>query len=144
MHHRRAITIVAICLAVCLFGNSAATATTNETLSAYLINHYDRAPSNLRALALSSSLSSLARSHSYAMARAGRLYHTANLGSLVRGWTYLGENVGVGANLRTLNQAFMNSPAHRANILCRCFRLLGAGVVRDARGYYWVTHIFFS
>ncbi|MCA1834080.1 MAG: CAP domain-containing protein [Actinomycetota bacterium] len=142
---RRIIIVLGIVLAFCLFGTSSAFATTtSENLSAYLINHYDRAPRGLRALSLSQTLSTLARSHSYEMRNKRLLFHTINLGSKVTGWHYLGENVGVGPDLRKLNAAFMKSYHHRANILCRCYSRIGVGVVRDSRGYYWVTHIFFS
>lgn len=142
---RRTLTILTAVLTFSIFAPTAAHATTyDERVSVYFINQYDRKPRGLRPLAINESASNLARSHSAAMARSGRLYHSSlsYLGSKISGWSTLGENVGVGTSLRTLNQAFMNSPTHRSNILCRCFRQIGVGVVRDRRGYYWVTHIF--
>jgi uncharacterized protein YkwD len=137
--------IIGTVLALALLVASPAGATTSsENLSGYLLNYYDRAPAGLAALRVNQSLSTIARAHSYAMARKQILAHTPNLGSKVSGWTFLGENVGVGPSLRTLNVAFMRSTAHRQNIMCRCYRQIGVGVVRDSRGYYWVTHIFYA
>lgn len=144
---RRRITIVAgIVLTLGFLVPQAAHATTyNEKFSTFLINHYDRNPRGLRSLALNEFVSNIARSHSTMMARRGTIYHSnlSLVGTRISGWRVLGENVGVGPNLRTLNQAFMNSRLHRANLLCKCFSKIGVGVVYS-RGYYWVTHIFYG
>lgn len=85
----------------------------------------------------------MADQHSKEMAQAGRIYHTANLGSRLRvvSWSVAGENVGAGARIRTLFEAFMDSAPHRANILNRDFRRVGIGVYRDD-GIIWITLIF--
>jgi uncharacterized protein YkwD len=88
-------------------------------------------------------LAKVARVHTRDMTRRNTLYHTsqAQLRRRVRGWTLLGENVGVGNTVGSLHRAFMNSPAHRANILHGSFRYSGVGV-RKRRGRMWVTVIF--
>jgi uncharacterized protein YkwD len=85
----------------------------------------------------------MADEHSKDMARAGRIFHTTNLGSRLRivSWSVAGENVGVGMKVRTLFEAFMDSAPHRANILNRDFRRVGIGVFR-ADGFIWMTLIF--
>ena len=120
------------------------TETTWEHTVAVHVNHYDRLPRGIPAVRTNLNLSSIAHAHSAAMARAQVLKHSTNLGSLVRGWTTLGENVGVGMSLSDINRAFMASRSHRDNILCRCYRQFGTGVVRDTRGRYWVTQVFFG
>lgn len=87
-------------------------------------------------------LSIVARRHSLRMAREGRLYHSTDLTRRVRRWRYLGENVGVGPSIEDLQQAFMDSPPHRQNILSGRYRDVGVGVVKDSYGTYWVTVIF--
>lgn len=58
-------------------------------------------------------------------------------------WIRLGENVGYGAGVASLERAFMHSPLHPANILGRGSRYLGVGVVRK-NGFVWATVLFES
>ncbi len=88
-------------------------------------------------------LSRAARKHTWEMVGNDELYHTPStkLKRRVTNWTVLGENVGVGGDVDSLHKAFMNSPAHKANILYSSFRHVGIGVLkRDGR--MWVTVIF--
>ena len=94
-------------------------------------------------LRLDPQLSRSARKHTWEMVWARSLHHTpdAALRRRVTNWTILGENVGVGTSVDSLQRAFMDSPLHRANILYSTFRHVGVGVVRrDNR--MWVTVIF--
>jgi uncharacterized protein YkwD len=81
-------------------------------------------------------LSAAAERQSVRMAKRGRLYH----GSLA--WTpgrrCWGQNVGKGPTIRAVFRAFMRSADHRANMLERCYRRAGYGVVK-IRGAVWVT-----
>lgn len=97
----------------------------------------------LRSLALDPELSRVAARHSYWMTRLDRLYHSQRLAWKVTNWTGLGENVGVGGSIGSLQRAFLASPAHRANILSRDFVYFGVAVRSDARGM-WVTVVFES
>ena len=73
------------------------------------------------------------------MMAAGRLSHNADLASSApTGWLTLGENVGMGGNADALNEAFWNSPDHRANILGHYDTMgIGAGINQD--GTIFVT-----
>lgn len=82
-----------------------------------------------------------ARSHSNLMADRQELFHSSNLGSVTSGWERLGENVGVGPDVSSLHQAFMNSSGHRRNILGD-YNYVGVGVTVDDSGMLWVTVIF--
>lgn len=97
----------------------------------------------LRSLAVWESLSNTARNHSCAMARSESLYHNRSLTRQVRGWRILGENVAVGYDLYAIHRAWMNSPAHRANIMEGRYRALGVGICKSASGALYVTTIFF-
>ena len=81
-------------------------------------------------------LSAAAERQSLLMAKRGRLFH----GSLA--WTSgrrcWGQNVGKGPTIRAVFRAFMRSADHRANMLDRCYRRAGYGVVK-IRGAVWVT-----
>ena len=88
-------------------------------------------------------LREMADDHSRQMANAGRIFHTASLGSKLTfvSWRVAGENVGAGGTMRALYDAFMKSDAHRDNILGRGFRRVGIGVYAHD-GFLWVTMIF--
>lgn len=58
-------------------------------------------------------------------------------------WRKLGENVGCGdVDVDVLHQKFMDSPAHKANIMDPEFDSIGIGVVYDSTGMMWVTEQF--
>lgn len=102
-----------------------------------------RALQSVGKLSLDRQLSKAARVHTWAMARNEKLYHTPSdtLRRRITNWTILGENVGVGGDVESLHKAFMESPAHRDNVLYKTFRYVGVGVLkRDGR--MWVTVIF--
>ena len=100
---------------------------------------------DLPRLRLKKPLSRDAWHHSRRMARAGTLFHSRNLRSLVRPYSasYWGENLGVGPRLRDIVRMWMRSAPHRANILNRHYRRSGVGVVR-AGGRFWVTMIYYG
>ena len=81
-------------------------------------------------------LNAAAERQSVEMAKRGRLFH----GSLAwaSGRRCWGQNVGKGSTVWAVFRAFMRSPDHRANVLDRCYRRAGYGVVK-VRGAVWVT-----
>ena len=147
-------TIVSMLLLSAIFAGSAAVApsasastyygTPSERRIVYLTN-VARHHAGLSALRYSSSLSTLARKHSLLMASQGTIFHTYNLGGVLRNfsWWLAGENVGMGPGLDVLQQAFMNSPEHRANILDPHFHRFGVGAVWK-NGIVYVTVDFLS
>ena len=96
-------------------------------------------------LRLDPQLSKAARVHTKEMVNKNLLYHTptTTLKKRVTNWRELGENVGVGSTVTSLHSAFMNSTAHRDNILYTGFRYVGIGAIK-AGGRLWVTVIFES
>ena len=96
-------------------------------------------------LRLDPQLSKAAKVHTKEMVNKNLLYHTPTdaLKRRVTNWYELGENVGVGGTVDSLHQAFMNSSAHRSNILYSNFRYVGIGTVQSG-GRLWVTVIFES
>lgn len=85
-------------------------------------------------------LTAAARRHAVRMADSGDLEHNANLGNEVAGFDRLAENVGVGFSIDGIDDAFMTSDGHRANILGR-FHRIGLGVV-ERDGEVWVVQVF--
>lgn len=96
-------------------------------------------------LSLDPEAGKVARMHAVEMANKNLLYHTPSnsLKWRITRWSVLGENVGVGSTVRSLHRAFMNSPAHKSNILYSSFRHVGVGTIRK-HGRLWVTVVFES
>jgi uncharacterized protein YkwD len=88
-----------------------------------------------------SALVTVARQQARRMADQGRLYHNPRLTSDVTNWRWVGENVGYGPDALTVHQAFMNSQAHRDNILDRDYTEVGIGAV-TVGGRVWVAEVF--
>lgn len=120
----------------------------SETTMRRLTNA-SRTSHGLSALPMDPDLAKVARRHSEEMATAGEPFHTGPDGysRLLTGrWSAVHENVGAasavssdaGTDLRRLQREFMNSPAHRANILTRGADYVGIGVVRR-NGRFYVT-----
>ena len=111
-----------------------------------LTNH-DRSARNRDDLAFAARVSRYAKEHSRVMANRGYLFHSSDdqLRGALAGfdWTLGGENVGVGASLDSLEDAFMASRLHRENILRPQYDHAAIGVVR-ADGRIWVTVIFYG
>jgi uncharacterized protein YkwD len=105
-----------------------------------LVNN-TRADQGLRPLRVSARLSGLARRHSVAMARRGRLYHELGVVSRsIRGESWIGQNVGVGRSARSLHHAFVRSrKGHREILLSRRAEWVGVGTVWRPGGRLWVT-----
>ncbi len=102
-----------------------------------------RAQNGLPALQVDSGLRSFARKHSADMAAAGNIYHSSNSelqGAAGSGWKKLGENVGRGGSVSSLHDAFLASPAHKANILGD-YNYVGIGT-DTSTGYLYVTVVF--
>lgn len=111
----------------------------SEQTSFARVNH-ERDARDIDSLRWSSDLATVARAHSEDMARQNNLHHNSNLGSQVSGWSSLGENVGVGPDANAIHQAFMDSEAHRDNIL-EDFTQIGIGAVVDG-DRVWITQVF--
>ena len=105
-----------------------------------------RARFDLPPLRLNVELSTIARRHSMAMARAGALFHTPDVAIYLRAidWRTWGENVGyTPGDVDSVQAAFMASPVHREHILNGAFRHVAIGAVR-VDGTLWVTVFFYG
>ena len=108
-----------------------------------LINR-ERRGAGLRPLGMVAGARDVARAWSGAMAAGGVLKHNPNfapqLAQHFPNYRRLGENVGVGGGVTSLHSAFMNSTAHRNNVLGD-FAYIGVGV-RWVNSRLWVTMNF--
>ncbi|MDQ3107109.1 MAG: CAP domain-containing protein, partial [Actinomycetota bacterium] len=91
------------------------------------INSSRASLAGVEGLAPAADLIAIAERHAAAMAARGSIYHNPDLGRQVQDWEVVGENVGVGPDVASLHQAFLDSPAHRANVLDARYRQVGIG-----------------
>lgn len=144
---RRRAAALLTCLAVVLAVPATASAGLRDRRQMLSETNEDRIVRDLRGVHLNARMSDLARRHSRAMARKGRLFHTHDPARYyLRGinWSAWGENVGYTSDdARDLQRRFMNSRPHRANILTRRFDHVAIGAVRRD-GELWVTVFFYD
>lgn len=116
-----------------------------STESSYLVSlvNSTRGSWGLPGLAVANDATWKAQSHAQDMANAGTIFHSSSLSSgLQPGWTAIGENVGSGGSVDAIENAFMGSSQHRANILSGSFDQIGVGIARSANGTVFVCEIF--
>jgi uncharacterized protein YkwD len=140
----KAAALLVAAVAVAGLAATASTATAADSNAAAFVTRTNaaRRAQGLPGYAVAADLAAVARRHSAEMAAKQSLYHNPNLGSEVSGWQVVGENVGTGGTVDSIHTAFMNSPAHRANILATDYTQIGVGTVTDANGRMWVTEVF--
>jgi peptidoglycan hydrolase-like protein with peptidoglycan-binding domain len=138
-----ALTTLALALTAVLTGaviaSPASATTTEDSLTARL--NGARSDQGLPSLTTRSDLVAVARAQATRMADSGTLYHNPNLTTDVTNWRWVGENVGYAPDVQTVHVAFMNSDAHRANILDTDFTEVGVGVV-ERGDRVWVAEVF--
>ena len=138
-----ALTTLALALAAVLTGAltaaPAGATTAEDSLTARL--NGARSDQGLPSLATRADLVAVARAQATRMADSGTLYHNPNLATDVTNWRWVGENVGYGPDVQTVHVAFMNSDAHRANILDTDYTEVGVGVV-ERGDRVWVAEVF--
>lgn len=135
--------LAATAVAVTAFAVAAPAANASSEESQFVsLTNSARGSNGQRGYTVASDLVSLARQHSREMAAKHQIYHNPNLGSQVANWQAVGENVGMGGSASSIHNAFMNSPAHRANILDHDFTQVGIGTAYDDRGVLYVTEVF--
>jgi hypothetical protein len=103
-----------------------------------------RAQSGLPAYRVCGDLTELARSWATQMASSNSLAHNTSLPSQIANWRAEGENVGEGASEPSIQQALVNSPPHRANLLSSSFTEVGYGTAVSAGGTMYVDEVFRS
>lgn len=96
----------------------------------------------LSELTLNTELTDLSRVWAEEMAEEGEIFHANPISAnMTSDWLKLGENVGVGPEVDTLMDAFIDSPTHYQNIVDPEFTHVGVGVVWDG-DLMFTTHRF--
>ena len=102
-----------------------------------------RESKGLAPLQVDSELVGVARRWTDRMVANGHISHNPNLaGDVDEDWIKLGENVGVGANVDQLMNAFIASPEHYKNLVDPDYGYVGVGVSYDGSGRMYTTHNF--
>jgi len=106
-----------------------------------LVNR-DRADAGLPGLDMDTTLNQKAQAWANHLAELQTLAHSELADGPSPGWSRLAENVGYGASIEAVQDAFMNSPHHRQNILDHQHNMVGTGVAYDANGVVYVVQVF--
>jgi uncharacterized protein YkwD len=125
-------------------GVSSASAAATQVSAGAMVSDVNQARGarGLRALSTDSSLAAVALAQARRMASRNTLYHNPNLANDVSNYRWVGENVGYGPSLDAVQNAFMKSPSHKANIVDRSYTQVGIAAVRDGKGRTWVAQVF--
>jgi uncharacterized protein YkwD len=115
---------------------------TPEELEAEFVTRLNdlRAAQGLSRLEVDGPLTAVARSWAGSMAADDHISHRSDLADVSPhpDWVRIGENVGVGATVEQLHDAFVDSPAHYENMVDPGWQLVGVGVLVDD-GSIWVA-----
>ena len=123
---RAAAAVLATTLLLALAAPANADAASDEARVLSLIQQV-RTSAGAPTLRVDATLSSVARDWAAKMARDGALSHNVGVGSRVTA-SKLSENVGMGASIDIVHQAFLNSAPHRANMVDKGVNSVGVGV----------------
>lgn len=115
----------------------------SDQLTLYALTNQARAAQGLAPLAADVLSGEVAQAWARQLAAQRTLAHNpalvAQIGSQVTpDWRRIGENVGYAPTVTAVQNAFMASPAHVANVLGD-FNRVGIGAARDAYGTLWVV-----
>jgi hypothetical protein len=113
-----------------------------EQIAAADAANASRQAEGLPALVMSPALSEKAQAWAVELARRQSLSHSVLTDDAPEGWLKLGENVGRGPSIEAIQDGFMASPAHRANVLDPSFNWIGTGVATASDGTIFVVQVF--
>lgn len=87
----------------------------------------DRRAYGLQQLGVQGDAQAKAQAWAEKLAREGRIYHSNLSDGIKVRWCNLGENVGYGASVASIQSAYMGSSGHRANVLSSTWNGVGVG-----------------
>ena len=98
----------------------------------------DRTANSLRALPTQADAQRKAQAWAEKLARENTLYHSKLSDGIRVRWCSLGENVGYGPSIPAVEDAYMKSPGHRANILSTKWNGVGVGYAKNGSRVFTV------
>lgn len=102
------------------------------------VMNWDRHVNGRSVLSVHNQAQAKAQAWAQKLAREGRIYHSNLSDGITVRWCGLAENVGYGASTEAVQQAYMNSPGHRANILNNSWNGVGVGHAKSGGRVYTV------
>ena len=98
----------------------------------------DRSAYHLRTLPTQVDAQRKAQAWAEKLARENKLYHSNLPDGIHTKWCSIGENVGYGPTVPTIEDAYMNSPGHKANILATKWNGAGVGYAKNGNRVFTV------
>jgi uncharacterized protein YkwD len=98
----------------------------------------DRSANKLRTLGTQADAQAKAQAWAEKLARENTLYHSTLSSGIKVKWCSLGENVGYGPSVAAVEDAYMASPGHRANILSTKWNGVGVGYATNGKRVFTV------
>jgi uncharacterized protein YkwD len=98
----------------------------------------DRSAHHVRALDTQADAQAKAQAWADKLARENKLYHSNLPDGIHVKWCSIGENVGYGPSIPAVEDAYMNSPGHKANILSTQWNGAGVGYATNGSRVYTV------
>ncbi len=125
---------------------------TQQELQALQLLNRDRAKNGLASLTADAKLTQVARNHAADMAKQNYLNHTNlqgqspfdRMSANAIAYRSAGENIAYNHSLENMEEAWMNSPGHRANILNKGYTHAGVGLYTKADGTIYGVQLFAS
>lgn len=131
--HRTVVLATLLCAMALLTG--CLRATQNQVLTEL---NSDRSALRLRTLPTQADAQRKAQAWAEKLARENTLYHSTLSDGIKVKWCSLGENVGYGPNVPAIQDAYMASPGHRANIVNTKWNGVGVGYATNGKKVFTV------
>jgi uncharacterized protein YkwD len=98
----------------------------------------DRKANGRKVLSVQTDAQRKAQAWADKLARENRLYHSTLSDGIRTRWCALGENVGYGPNAAAIQDSYMASSGHRANILSTTWNGVGVGYAKNGTRVFTV------
>ena len=98
----------------------------------------DRKSAGLRTLSTQADAQRKAQAWAEKLARENKLYHSNLPDGIKVKWCSIGENVGYGASVPAIEDAYMASPGHKANIINSKWNGAGVGYATNGKRIFTV------
>jgi uncharacterized protein YkwD len=98
----------------------------------------DRVENGRRALPTQADAQAKAQAWAEKLARENRLYHSTLSDGIKTRWCSLGENVGYGPSIQSVQDGYMGSAGHRRNVLDTKWNGVGVGYAKNGNRVYTV------
>jgi uncharacterized protein YkwD len=134
--------VALLCSSLCVGGTRASAAETPQQHMFRLVNEL-RMSKGLSTLAFDPALQTVASGWSETMSKSDDIFHNMNLMNDIKtNWTKIGENVGMGGDLDDIQDKFIASPKHYANLVDPVWDHMAIGIFQASDGTYFVTQHF--